>query len=75
MGISPLSPLTFPDDVAEAIVETARLGVILGPLPCPTAGATAPMSLAGALAQQNAEGLVGASIGERDVSAEHVEHR
>lgn len=57
MGISPLSPLTFPDDVAEAIVETARLGVPLGPLPCPTAGATAPMSLAGALAQQNAEVL------------------
>jgi trimethylamine--corrinoid protein Co-methyltransferase len=29
----------------------------LGPLPCPTAGATAPLSLAGALAQQNAEVL------------------
>jgi trimethylamine--corrinoid protein Co-methyltransferase len=57
MGISPLSPLTFPDDIAEAMIETARLGVPLGPLPCPTAGATAPMSLAGALAQQNAEVL------------------
>ena len=57
MGISPISPLTFPDDVAEAIVETARQGVPLGPLPCPTAGVTAPMSLAGALAQQNAEML------------------
>jgi trimethylamine--corrinoid protein Co-methyltransferase len=57
LGISPISPLSFPDDVAEAIVETARLGIPLGPLPCPTAGATAPMSLAGALAQQNAEVL------------------
>ncbi len=57
LGISPISPLFFPDDVAEAMIETARLGIPLGPLPCPTAGATAPMSLAGALAQQNAEVL------------------
>lgn len=57
LGISPLSPLSFPNDVAEAIIETARLGVGLGPLPCPMAGATSPMSLAGSLAQQNAEVL------------------
>jgi trimethylamine--corrinoid protein Co-methyltransferase len=57
LGISPISPLSFPDDVAEAMMETARLGIPLGPLPCPTAGATAPMSLAGAVAQQNAEVL------------------
>jgi len=57
LGISPISPLVMPDDVAEAIIETARLGIALTPLPCPTAGATAPMSMAGALAQQNAEVL------------------
>ncbi len=57
MGISPISPLHFPDDITAAIIETARLGIPLGPLPCPTAGATAPLSLAGALAQQNAEVL------------------
>ncbi len=57
LGISPISPLILPDDVAEAMIETARLGVSLAPLPCPTAGATAPMSMAGALAQQNAEVL------------------
>lgn len=57
LGISPISPLTFPDDTVEAIMETARLGLPLSPLPCPTAGATAMMSLAGALAQQNAEVL------------------
>lgn len=57
MGISPISPLYFPDDVAEAMIETARLGIPLGPLPCPTAGMTAPLSLAGALVQQNAEVL------------------
>lgn len=57
LGISPVSPLTFPDDTVEAVMETARLGIALGPLPCPTAGTTAPLSLAGALAQQNAEVL------------------
>jgi trimethylamine--corrinoid protein Co-methyltransferase len=57
VGISPVSPLIFPDDVVEAMIETARLGIPLGPLPCPIAGATAPMSLAGALVQQNAEVL------------------
>jgi trimethylamine--corrinoid protein Co-methyltransferase len=56
-GISPLSPLTFPDDVVEAIMETAHNGIPLGPLPCPIAGATSPMSLAGSLTQQNAEVL------------------
>lgn len=57
LGISPVSPLFFPNDVAEAMMETARLGIPLGPLPCPIAGATSPMSLAGSLAQQNAEVL------------------
>ncbi len=57
LGISPVSPLIFPDDVAEAMIAVARTGLPLAPLPCPTAGATAPMSLAGSLAQQNAEVL------------------
>lgn len=57
VGVSPISPLSFPDGIAAAILEAAHLGIPIGPLPCPTAGATAPMSLAGALAQQNAEVL------------------
>jgi len=57
LSVSPVSPLIFPDDVAEAIIAIARLGVPLAPLPCPIAGATGPMSLAGSLAQQNAEVL------------------
>jgi trimethylamine--corrinoid protein Co-methyltransferase len=57
LGISPISPLFFPSDVAAAIVQVARLGIPLDPLPCPSAGATAPMSIAGALVQQNAEVL------------------
>lgn len=57
LSVSPVSPLNIPAYEAEAIVEIARAGVAFGPLPCPTAGATAPMSMAGALAQQNAEVL------------------
>lgn len=57
MGVSPVSPLTFPNDIAESMMEIAKHGISFGPLPCPTAGTTAPLSLAGALAQQNAEVL------------------
>jgi trimethylamine--corrinoid protein Co-methyltransferase len=64
LGISPVSPLLFPDDVVEAIMEAARLGIPVSPLPCPTAGATAPLSLAGALAQQNAEVLASIVIAQ-----------
>jgi trimethylamine--corrinoid protein Co-methyltransferase len=55
MAISPVSPLSIPDHLAEAILEVARLGIPFAPLPCPTAGTTAPFALAGALAQQSAE--------------------
>lgn len=57
LSVSPVSPLTFPDHAVEAILNIARWGIPFAPLPCPTAGATAPLSLAGALAQQNAEVL------------------
>lgn len=55
LSVSPISPLSFPDKIAASIAEIARLGVPFAPLPCPTAGTTAPFSLAGSLTQQNAE--------------------
>jgi trimethylamine--corrinoid protein Co-methyltransferase len=57
LSASPVSPLTFPNDLVDSMVEIARNGIPFGPLPCPTAGTTAPLSLAGALTQQNAEVL------------------
>jgi trimethylamine---corrinoid protein Co-methyltransferase len=57
LSASPVSPLTFPDQLAEAIIEIAKAGIAFGPLPCPTAGTTAPFSISGAIAQQNAEVL------------------
>jgi trimethylamine---corrinoid protein Co-methyltransferase len=57
LSVSPVSPLLLPDDAAAAIIEIARLGIPFAPLPCPTAGTTAPFSISGALVQQNAEVL------------------
>ena len=64
LSVSPVSPLKFPDHEVEAIIEIARLGITFGPLPCPTAGTTAPFSIAGALAQQNAEVLAAIVLAE-----------
>ena len=64
LAVSPVSPLTLPDHEVDAIIEIARLGITFGPLPCPTAGTTAPMSIAGSLAQQNAEILLCLVIAE-----------
>jgi trimethylamine--corrinoid protein Co-methyltransferase len=62
MSVSPVSPLTFPAGLVESMVEIARTGIPFSPLPCPTAGTTAPFSLAGALTQQNAEVLASIAI-------------
>ena len=54
-AISPISPLIFPDDIVDAAFALAQNDIPVAPLPCPTAGMTAPLSLAGAITQQNAE--------------------
>ena len=64
LAVSPVSPLTIPDHEAEAIMEIARLGISFGPLPCPTSGTTAPFSIAGSIAQQNAEVLAAMVLAE-----------
>ena len=64
LSLSPVSPLTIPDHEAEAIMEIARLGIAFAPLPCPTAGTTAPFSIAGAITQQNAEVLAALVLAE-----------
>jgi trimethylamine--corrinoid protein Co-methyltransferase len=64
LSVSPVSPLTIPDHEAEAIMEIARMGIAFAPLPCPTAGTTAPFSIAGAITQQNAEVLAALVLAE-----------
>lgn len=62
LGASPVSPLNFQGGITQVMLEIARQGLPFGPLPCPSVGATAPMSLAGALAQQNAENLAAITL-------------
>lgn len=57
LGASPVSPLNFLGEIVPVFMEIARHGLPCGPLPCPSVGATSPMSLAGSLVQQNAENL------------------
>jgi trimethylamine--corrinoid protein Co-methyltransferase len=62
VGVSPVSPLNFLGEVTQVMLETARQGLPFGPLPCPSTGFTAPMSLAGSLVQQNAENLAAITL-------------
>jgi trimethylamine--corrinoid protein Co-methyltransferase len=64
LSVSPVSPLNFPDELAASMIEIARREIAFGPLPCPTGGTTAPLSLAGAVAQQNAENLTSIIIAQ-----------
>jgi trimethylamine--corrinoid protein Co-methyltransferase len=57
LSLSPVSPLTMHDIAAEAIVEMAKHGVVHANLPCPTGGATSPMTISGSIVQQSAESL------------------
>ncbi len=64
MGYSPVSPLRLGAGVCDGIVQAARLGMAVEVLTNPVAGTTAPASLAGALAQQDAEILAGVVLAQ-----------
>ncbi len=53
------SPLKLGAEHADYIMEVARYGLPLATSTAPAAGATAPVTLAGTLVQQNAEALMG----------------
>lgn len=57
ISVSPISPLHFSSDVAGTIIAIAQAGAPLYPLPAPMLGATSPITMAAALAQQHAETL------------------
>lgn len=56
---SPSSPLTYDEHAADVMLRGAEYGAPVDLVPCPIAGGTAPITLAGGLAQQNAELLAG----------------
>ena len=57
IAVSPVSPLTFTDKVTSAILAVAEAGICFHSLPAPILGASGPITMAGALAQQHAEVL------------------
>ncbi len=60
--LEPISPLSFPFNGVDLLFETARLGlpVTLGPMA--QMGMSGPMTLAGTMAQENAEVLAGICV-------------
>jgi trimethylamine--corrinoid protein Co-methyltransferase len=56
---SPSSPLTYDGHVCDVVIRGAEYGIPVDIVPCPITGGTAPLPLAGGLAQQNAELLAG----------------
>lgn len=59
-----LSPLRLEQDRGEILFEVARQGLPLVVSTAPIAGATAPVTLAGTLALQNAEALMGVVLSQ-----------
>lgn len=57
--VSPMSPLNYGLDPAEALIDIVNAGLPLGIVPCPMMGATGPITLIGCVAQHNAEILAG----------------
>jgi len=60
--LEPISPLKFPYDGLDLLLETSRLSLPVPIGPMAQVGATAPGTLAGTLAQENAEILAGICI-------------
>jgi len=60
--LEPISPLRFPRDGVDALFETARLRLPVPVGPMAQTGISAPGTLAGTLAQENAEILAGLCI-------------
>ncbi len=58
------SPLKIDDRYIQMMMEVAAMGLPLATSTAPTGGATAPITLAGTLVQQNAEALMGVVISQ-----------
>lgn len=62
--INTSSPLRLDDPMAVGIIEMARHGQVVVLTPFTLAGAMAPVTVAGAIAQQNAEALAGLALNQ-----------
>jgi trimethylamine--corrinoid protein Co-methyltransferase len=57
--LSPTSPLVWDREATDGVIDCARAGIPLSYLPQPFTGMTAPVTVAGLMAQHNAELLSG----------------
>ncbi len=62
--LEPISPLRFPRDGVDLLYETARFPLPVAVGPMVQAGLSGPVTLAGAIAQENAEVLAGVCIAQ-----------
>jgi len=62
--VEPISPLSFPETGPEILITCARYGLPISFGPMVQAGATGPVTLAGTLAQENAEILAGVVLAQ-----------
>ena len=62
LEVSPISPLDYSTNPAEAMLDIIESGLPLGIIPCPMMGATGPMTLIGSVVMHNAEMLAGVVI-------------
>lgn len=60
--VNPISPLQYDERMAGSLIELASAGQPVVLMPFVLAGATAPLGLAGALAQTTAEALAGVAL-------------
>jgi len=60
----PIAPLAFEKGSIEAVIEFARAGIPVAPLPMPLMGETGPATVAGTLVVSNAENLASLVISE-----------
>ncbi|MDR0355563.1 MAG: trimethylamine methyltransferase family protein [Deltaproteobacteria bacterium] len=61
---NPLSPLKMDKNATHFLMEFAKAGQVVCVAPCAMAGSTAPMTLAGAFVQTNAETLAGIALAQ-----------
>jgi len=57
LGISPVSPLSYPGEITKIITKIVAAGIPVSILIAPVAGLTSPLTIAGSLAQTNASML------------------
>ena len=62
--VEPISPLVNPKESLDKLIFSARKGIPVMYVPAPSAGGTAPVTLAGALVLSNAENLIGLVISQ-----------